>query len=237
MLQKCIMRVAIVTSFSLTINFAGHTSNKIEFKAVAFYTARHDPSHVSFVREANAWFERQAQANNFAYDTTSNWKNLNTSFLSRYQVVIFLDTRPEIKAQREAFEKYVKGGGAWLGFHFAAFALKDSEYPDNWPWYHDEFIGAGQYKSNTWRPTAETLGVDAPDHPACKGLPQVFESSPNEWYCWEKDLRMVLLGKRSAPQLEYRNHIITPSINISGRDRSQRTRNLAFGILSCRMDK
>jgi uncharacterized protein len=168
---------------------ASNGSPKIEFKAIAFFTARHDPAHISFVREANAWFQRQALANSFVYDTTSDWNNLNSTFLSRYQVVIFLDTRPESKDQRVAFEKYIKSGGAWLGFHFAAFALNESKYPDDWTWYHDEFIGAGQYKSNTWRPTAETLHVDAADHPTCKGLPESFESAPNEWYCWEKDLR------------------------------------------------
>lgn len=32
---------------------------------------------------------------NFSFDTTSNWNNLNSEFLARYQVVVFLDTRPE----------------------------------------------------------------------------------------------------------------------------------------------
>ena len=59
----------------------------------------------------------------FSYDTTSNWDNLNAQFLSRYQVVLFLDTRPEVAEQREAFRKYMEDGGAWMGFHFAAFAL------------------------------------------------------------------------------------------------------------------
>jgi hypothetical protein len=28
---------------------------------------------------------------NFSLDTTSNWQNLNSDILSRYQVVVFLD--------------------------------------------------------------------------------------------------------------------------------------------------
>jgi hypothetical protein len=55
-----------------------------------------------------------------------------------------------VPEQRIAFEKYMKNGGAWMGFHFAAFALTPSAYPQNWDWYHNEFIGAGQYKSNTY---------------------------------------------------------------------------------------
>ncbi|MEZ4904458.1 MAG: hypothetical protein R2822_23280 [Spirosomataceae bacterium] len=45
-------------------------------------------------------------------------------------------------------------GGAWIGFHFAAFALTPSKYPQDWDWYHQTFLGTGQCKSNTWRPTS-----------------------------------------------------------------------------------
>ena len=113
---------------------------------------------------------------------------MNASFLSQYKVVLFLDTRPDDSAQRNAFETYMKNGGAWMGFHFAGFALTPSDYPQNWDWYHNEFIGAGQYKGNTWRPTSAILRVEYPAHPAMKNLPQTFKSAPSEWYSWEKDL-------------------------------------------------
>ena len=121
---------------------------------IAFYTAREDQAHISFVHEANRWFPAMAKRYHFQYDSTNNWDNLNAAFLSQYQVVIFLDTRPEQPAQREAFEKYMKSGGAWMGFHFAGFALTPSAVPQNWDWYHNDFMGAGQYKGNTWRPTS-----------------------------------------------------------------------------------
>ncbi|HXL56431.1 MAG TPA: ThuA domain-containing protein, partial [Chitinophagaceae bacterium] len=54
---------------------------------------------------------------------------------------------------------------------------------------HNEFLGAGQYKGNTWRPTSAVLRVEDSTHPATKHLPQTFKSSPNEWYSWENDLR------------------------------------------------
>ena len=44
----------------------------------------------------------------------------------------FLDTRPENPVQKMAFQKYMENGGAWMGFHFSAFALTPSEYPMNW---------------------------------------------------------------------------------------------------------
>jgi Trehalose utilisation. len=160
-----------------------------EFKVVAFYTAKNDKAHISFVHEANRWFAEIAFRYNFTYDSTNNWNNMNTEFLSKYQVVIFLDTRPDSAAQRTAFREYMENGGAWIGFHFAAFALTPSAYPQNWDWYHNQFLGSGEYKGNTWRPTSAVLRVENHDHPSTKNLPDTFISSPNEWYSWTNDLR------------------------------------------------
>ena len=86
---------------------------------IAFYTGRNDLAHISFVHEANQWFPQMAEKYGFTYDSTTNWSDLNTGFLSHYQVVIFLDTQPEDPAQRKAFEQYMENGGAWMGCHFA----------------------------------------------------------------------------------------------------------------------
>ena len=160
-----------------------------QFKVIAFYTGKDDLAHISFVHEANQWFPRMAAKYHFTYEATTNWNDLNLEFLSHYQVVLFLDTRPEIPAQRAAFQKYMEHGGAWMGFHFAAFALTPSGYPQNWDWYHNGFLGSGEYVSNTWRPTAAVLRVEDTNQPATRGLPETFKSQPNEWYRWQNDLR------------------------------------------------
>ncbi|HRH50910.1 MAG TPA: ThuA domain-containing protein [Panacibacter sp.] len=169
--------------FSLVYN-----SHAQSFKVIAFYTAKEDQAHISYVHEANRFFPEIAKQYNFTYDSTNDWSNLNEKFLSNYQVVLFLDTRPEDPAQRAAFKKYMDNGGAWMGFHFAGFALTPSAYNEDWDWYHNDFIGAGQYKGNTWRPTSAFLRIESPQHPSVKRLPETFKSSPNEWYSWEKDL-------------------------------------------------
>ena len=159
------------------------------FKVLAFYTGRNDQAHISFVREANRWFPNVANQANFSYDSTTNWADLNAQVLARYQVVLFLDTRPENPIQREAFRDYMEKGGAWMGFHFAGFALTPSAVPQNWDWYHNEFLGAGSYAGNTWRPTSAVLRVEDAEHPATRHLPATFKSAPNEWYKWSNDLR------------------------------------------------
>lgn len=188
-MSKAITGLVVLCVMLLSgLNLSAQT-NKPKFKVIAFYTAKNDQAHISFVHEANKWFSQMAEKYKFAYDSTNNWSNLNAEYLSHYQVVLFLDTRPDDPAQREAFQKYMESGGGWMGFHFSAFALTPSTYPQNWDWYHNEFLGSGQYGSNTWRPTSAILRVEDKDHPVTKNMTHTIKASPNEWYRWEKDLR------------------------------------------------
>jgi uncharacterized protein len=166
-----------------------HGQSKPNFHCIAFFTGRNDQAHISFAKEAHQWMTTQARFNNFVYDTTSDWHKLDSTIINRYQLIIFLDTRPPGPEQRKAFESYMNKGGAWIGFHFSAFALSPSDFPQNWDWYHNYFLGSGQYVSNTWRPTAAYLKVENKKHPIAKNIPAIFKSAPNEWYRWEKDLR------------------------------------------------
>ncbi|GAB3712275.1 hypothetical protein GCM10027592_50620 [Spirosoma flavus] len=180
--------LVVFAIIGLIVNVQAQNKNP-KFKVIAFYTAQNDRAHISYVHEANRWFPKMGEQYGFAYDSTNNWNNLNTDFLKNYQVVIFLDTRPEEPAQREAFQKYMENGGGWLGCHFAGFALTPSKYPQNWDWYHNEFLGSGSYKSNTWRPTSAILRVEDRKHPVMKQIPVTFKTAPNEWYRWTNDLR------------------------------------------------
>lgn len=181
--------IIVLVSFISVILSAKEPVKDPKFKVVAFYTGRNDKAHVSFVHEANKWFSQTASRLGFEYDSTSDWNKMNDTFLSGYDVVVFLDTRPDSASQRNAFRKFMENGGAFMGFHFSAFALTPSAYPQNWDWYHNQFIGAGQYSGNTWSPTSAVLRVEDRKHPSTKKLPETFTASPNEWYKWEKDLR------------------------------------------------
>ena len=170
---------------------ASNSGNKTnpKFRVVAFYSGINDAAHVSYVKEANQWFSTISKTYNFEFDSTNNWNNMNDGFLKNYDVVVFLDTRPDSLTQREAFQRFMENGGGFLGFHFSGFALTPSAYPQNWDWYHNRFLGSGQYKGNTWRPTSAVLRVENRKHPATKNLPDTFTASPNEWYKWENDIR------------------------------------------------
>lgn len=159
------------------------------YKVIAFYTGKNDQAHISFVNEANRWFSEISKKVRFSYESTNNWENMNADYLRAYKIVVFLDTRPEKESQRKAFEEYMRNGGGFIGFHFSAFALTPSAYPQNWDWYHNEFLGSGEYRGNTWKPTPAILKVEDSKHPATRHLPVTFKAQPNEWYSWTKDLR------------------------------------------------
>lgn len=187
-------RVSIANCWGLILlmSLSGFTSLHAQpakpKKVIAFFTGRADLAHISFVGQAHAWFQKELAKHNIRYDTTRNWDHLNERFLAQYDLIMFLDTRPEKAAQREAFETYMKDGGAWVGFHFAGFAMTPSDFNQDWDWYHNEFLGSGQFVSNTWRPTSAMLKVEDPMHSTTRSLPAVFKSAPSEWYRWQHDL-------------------------------------------------
>ena len=186
------MRKIVIVLTIICLAFVSNAwliDNNPKFRVIAFHDGESDQAHISFVNEADKWFSEMASRYRFTYESTRDWNNLNPEFLSHYNVVVFLDARPDSAFQRAAFQQYMEKGGSWMGFHFAAFALTPSAFPQNWDWYHNEFLGSGQYVSNTWRPTSAVLRVEDWKHPATRHLPVTFVSSPNEWYRWEKDLR------------------------------------------------
>ena len=184
---KKILSLVLFTFAVLLVQ--GETHHKT-FKVIAFYTAKNDQAHISFVHEANRWFSETGVKKRFRYFCTNDWNKLNPDTLLQYKVVIFLDTRPELPAQRKAFQDYMEKGGAFMGFHFSAFALTPSAYPQDWDWYHNQFLGSGEYNGNTWRPTSAILKVEGRKHPSTRRLPVKFESQPNEWYAWKNNLRL-----------------------------------------------
>ena len=119
---------------------------------IAFYNGKVEAAHASFVAEANRWFPKMAAQQGFAYESTDDWSKLKREFLSRYALVSSSTPGPTCPPSGRRSCAYMERGGGWMGFHFAGFALTPSEFPQNWDWYHNEFLGAGSYAGNTGGP-------------------------------------------------------------------------------------
>ncbi|MCQ4210565.1 ThuA domain-containing protein [Streptomyces longispororuber] len=161
------------------------TAAAAPFKVLGLYSGTWDAAHIDFEKEANDWLPKQAAANGFTYTASNDWNLLANGGVNAYQVVLFLDDLPQTAAQRTGFEQYMRGGGAWMGFHVSAFTTDAA----SWSWYHNTFLGSGNFKSNTWGPTSATLKVEDRTHPSTANLPATFTSSVSEWYSWSNDLR------------------------------------------------
>jgi YVTN family beta-propeller protein len=173
--------LSLVPMFPSTHTFGQQTS----FRVLAFYSAKVEPDHVLFAEGALEFFSALSATNNFTFDSTSNWDDMNDFNLGKYQVVVWLNDEPSKAEQRRAFQEYVENGGAWLGFHVAAYNDKDS----NWPWFVD-FLGGGVFHINSWPPLPAKLTVDDRSHPVTKHLPSSFISPDNEWYIWKPSPRL-----------------------------------------------
>jgi len=154
------------------------------FKVLAFYNGTWDAAHIDFDKEALQWFPQAGAQNGFTWEATTDWSRLNASNLAQYKVIMFLDDSPPT-AQRAAFQTYMQNGGAWLGFHVSAFTTD----ANSWSWYYNTFLGSGNFQTNTWGPTAETLKIEDRTHPSTAGLAATIPSAVSEWYSWSKDLR------------------------------------------------
>jgi len=156
-----------------------------EFRVVAFWRGTWDVAHISFAREANRFLPTIQAQNGFTYEATTDWSRINDNYLANVDVIMFLDDRPTDSNHRAAIQRFVERGGGYMGFHVSAFTTNANE----WSWYHNTFLGSGNFVRNTWRPTPAVLQVEDRTHPTTINLPATFRSQHNEWYAWANDLR------------------------------------------------
>lgn len=169
----------------MSIAFAPSVSlGQSRFRALAFYSENTEPDHVQFAHDAVKFLSERAANEQFTFEATSKWEDLNDERLKGYPLVIWLNEAPSKAEQRSAFERYMERGGAWLGFHAAAYNDKDT----HWPWFVD-FLGGAVFSINSWPPLPARINVDDQTHAVMAGIPRVFESPANEWYIWKPNPR------------------------------------------------
>lgn len=119
--------------------------------------------------------EELGETHNFSVDATEDDSLFTDSNLARYATVVFLSTTGDpvgTRAGKDAFQRYIRHGGGFVGVHAAA----DSGY--DWAWYGG-LVGAYFKAHPAIQPAL--LKVDDQVHPATKGLPGSFTRT-DEWY-------------------------------------------------------
>jgi len=123
----------------------------------------------------------------FAVFATENGAVFNETDLARFDVVVFQSASGDMlsESQQAVFQKWLQGGGGWLGTHAAG----DGSHMD-WKWYVDELIGA-EFTAHIMGPQFQnaTVVMEAPDHPVTQGASPVWEHE-EEWYSWATSPRV-----------------------------------------------
>ena len=171
------------------------------FKALIYYTQHAEEAHVQFAEQATTFFKKLNYGDGFVLDITTDFSKYPYEKLKAYNVVIMLNTSPNTKAERDAFEQYMENGGGWVGFHAAAYNDKNT----HWPRFV-QFLGGGVFYCNNWPPQPVLVEVDNEAHPVTKNLPASFVAPASEWYQWtpsprqNKDVEVLLsLSPKNYP--------------------------------------
>ena len=171
------------------------------FKALIYYTQHAEEAHVQFAEQATTFFKKLNYGDGFVLDITTDFSKYPYEKLKEYNVIIMLNTSPNTKAERDAFEQYMENGGGWVGFHAAAYNDKNT----HWPWFV-KFLGGGVFYGNNWPPQPVLVEIDNEEHPVTKNLPASFVAPASEWYQWtpsprqNKDVEVLLsLSPKNYP--------------------------------------
>ena len=81
------------------------TRSQATFRVLAFYTDKGEPAHIDFARQALSFFADLARKDNFEFQSTTRWEDLNAENLKNFQVILWLNDFAQTAKQRKAFDE------------------------------------------------------------------------------------------------------------------------------------
>ena len=112
--------------------------------------------------------KKLGRENHFAVEASDDPKVFTDENLKQYSALIFCNSNNEAfanDAQRDAFKRYLQGGGGFVGIHSASGSER------NWP-YYQQVLG-GKFLRHP-KLQKFTVQVADPKHPSTKDLPAAF---------------------------------------------------------------
>jgi len=157
----------------LMVQGAGNNDAARKKKKVLVFSKTAGFHHGSIAAGIKAIF-KLGEENNFSVDTTIDATQFTFDNLKQYATVIFLSTTGDVlnDEQQNAFERYIRQGGGFVGIH----AATDCEY--NWQWYGN-LIGA--YFGGHPAPQEAVLTIVDKTHLSTRHLPAQWRRK-DEWY-------------------------------------------------------
>ena len=131
----------------------------------------------------------------FRVEATEDPRAFDPERLKNVDCVVFLNTTGDVldDARQKHFEKFIQGGGGYVGVHSAA----DTEY--DWPWY-GRLVGAW-FKTH---PSIQPARINVEDRtfPATRMLPATWDRT-DEWYVYRENPRPNVRVLMSLDETSY----------------------------------
>ena len=176
-LSSVLICLASVLPVHAENDYPANYARSPRFRALVHYEPNAEEAHVQFDKQAIEFFRKLTYGEGWLMDVTTSLADYPYEELKNYSILISLNATPGSKEQRDAFEKYMKNGGGWMGFHASAYNDKNT----NWPWLN-EFLGCGTFYCNNWPPQPALVECDTQDYPITSSLPQSFVAPASEFY-------------------------------------------------------
>jgi type 1 glutamine amidotransferase len=142
--------------------------------------------HKEGIAGGNRALSAIAAERNWGVFATENGAIFNAGDLQRFAVVVFQNATGDMLSdeQQQAFQRWLEGGGGWLGIHAAG----DGSHA-GWQWYMDKLLGA-EFTAHIMDPQFQraTVVTEAAEHPVTRNLPPVWDHV-EEWYSWKASPR------------------------------------------------
>jgi len=139
------------------------------------------------VNAARTALTAMAERKGWALAVTDKGGAFNSRTLRRFDAVIWNNISGDVLtlSQRKAFEKYMRGGGGFVGIHGSA-----GDFVYYWDWYVDRLIGA-RFIGHPMDPQFQDarIAVDG-THPLASALPAEW-TMKDEWYSFRTNPRSV----------------------------------------------
>lgn len=135
--------------------------------------------------------ERQSLAIDFARTDDELRDRTSAANLKRYAAVVFASTTGDLPlADRAAFLRFIRDGGAFIGIHAATDTFRKGVFPEYLAMLGGEFQGHGPQKSVRVR-------IDDPRHPATEHL-RADETSTAGFEVYDEIYRIVNFDSRNV---------------------------------------
>jgi type 1 glutamine amidotransferase len=149
-------------------------------KTVLVYTRNYTPDGKGYVHEniqtSVETIKKMGAENGFAVEVSDDPKIFTDASLKRFNAIIFSNSNNEAfenDAQRDAFQRYIRGGGGFVGIHSASGSER------SWPYFWS--VLGGKFVRHPKQQKFLVRVADA-KNPATSGLPATFEWTDECYY-------------------------------------------------------